>query len=885
MAIINGTAGNDTLSGTSGNDTINGSGGNDVFLAGGASNGGADLIDGGAGTDSIEFRERATSGIVVNFAAGTISGGGSGTINFTSIERVVAGNFNDSLSGNAAAQTLTGQGGADTLWGAGGVDTLWGGSGADTFVFRETGTTNADRISDWASGTDKILLDAAVMSALGANGNFAAGDVRFWSSSSGVAHDADDRIIFNTTTLQVFYDADGNGAGAQQLIATLQTGAVLVATDIAVENGTTGGGGSSGGINGTAGNDSLTGTDGDDTLNGLGGNDTLNGLAGRDRLNGGDGDDTLRDYHNVDLGADDTLDGGLGNDVYDLRSNPFAPHDPVFIDAGGVDTIWSNHDRVLPDGFENLTLFEGAIGTGNALNNVVTTRTNEPHFYLVDGADGNDTLLGGDDPDIFQFAAGSGNYGNDSVNGGHEFDTLSFAGTRSAVTADMRAGTATGGGTSGSGSVTFTNVERIVGSDFGDRLTGHDGLTYTAMSGDLVFTGAMLDGAGGNDTLIGGAAGDRLTGGIGNDNLQGRTGNDTLDGGGGSDRYLFAEAPGAANADSISVFETGSDTIVLDGTAHAGIGASGRFAGGDARFFAGASAHDADDRVIYNSATGQLWYDADGNGSGAAQLIATELGGRPLAATDIEVVDGSSGGTGGGGTSGQLITGTSANDTLTGGPGNDTMNGLGGNDLFVAGANGGNDTIDGGTGTDSIEFRERATSAVIVDFSTGSITGGGSGTITFTGIERVVASNFNDTLNGTVGTQTLTGQSGADSLWGAAGTDTLWGGGGADAFIFREMGTANADRVSDFATGLDKVQLDDSAFSSIGAAGNFASGDGRFWSAPRATTGHDANDRVIYNQTTGNLYYDADGSGAGAAQLIATLQSGAMLAAADITVI
>jgi Ca2+-binding RTX toxin-like protein len=88
VATINGTAGNDTLSGTSGNDTINGLGGNDLFLAGGSSGGGADVIDGGTGIDSIEFRERATSAVVVDFVAGTITGGGSGTISFTSVERV-----------------------------------------------------------------------------------------------------------------------------------------------------------------------------------------------------------------------------------------------------------------------------------------------------------------------------------------------------------------------------------------------------------------------------------------------------------------------------------------------------------------------------------------------------------------------------------------------------------------------------------------------------------------------------------------------------------------------------------------------------------------------------------------------------------------------------
>src|SRR5918992_4805458 len=173
MATINGTSGNDTLSGTEGNDTINGLGGNDLFLAG--STGGNDVIDGGAGSDSIEFRERATSAVVVDFRTGSITGGSSGTISFANVERVLGGNFDDILIGNAAGQNLTGRFGADTLWGAGGVDTLWGGGDGNTFVFRETGTANADRISDWTAGVDTLALDNAAMGALGADGGFVAG--------------------------------------------------------------------------------------------------------------------------------------------------------------------------------------------------------------------------------------------------------------------------------------------------------------------------------------------------------------------------------------------------------------------------------------------------------------------------------------------------------------------------------------------------------------------------------------------------------------------------------------------------------------------------------------------------------------------------------------
>src|SRR5207237_6286894 len=120
-------------------------------------------------------------------------------------------------------------------------------------------------------------------------------------------------------------------------------------------------------------------------------------------------------------------------------------------------------------------------------------------------------------------------------------------------------------------------------------------------------------------------------------------GNDTLSGGTGSDHFIFNVAPGSANAGVVTDFASGTDVIRVDGKVMPAVGASGSFASGDARFYAAAGAnagHDADDRVVYNITTGQLWYDADGNGSGAAQLIATLQGAPTLAATDISVVNG-----------------------------------------------------------------------------------------------------------------------------------------------------------------------------------------------------------------------------------------------------
>ena len=420
---------------------------------------------------------------------------------------------------------------------------------------------------------------------------------------------------------------------------------------------------------------------------------------------------------------------------------------------------------------------------------------------------------------------------------------------------------------------------RIISATEGGTISGLGGNDTLIISGGQNTISAL--GGEGNDTIQGrGSAADHLVGGAGNDLLMGRGDFSTMSGGAGADVFLFDTNPFFGDqGELITDFAPASDTLRLDGRSMAALGASGRFSAGDPRFATNGTgtAQDSSDRVIYNSTTGELWYDANGSGEGEVALIVRLDGAPTLAATDIEVVNGSA-------PSGSVIDGTSGNDTLSGGPGNDTLNGLGGNDLFLAGSTGGADVINGGAGSDSIEFKERATSGVVVDFAAGTITGGSSGTISVTGIERAVTGNFNDSLTGNAAGQTLTGQGGADTLWGAGGIDTLWGGAGADRFIFRETGSANADSVRDWASGSDKVALDNSPMSALGATGNFASGDARF-KANSTGTATDTNDRVVYNTSTGSLYYDADGSGSGAAQLIATFSGNPAVAATDIVVI
>jgi Ca2+-binding RTX toxin-like protein len=135
--------------------------------------------------------------------------------------------------------------------------------------------------------------------------------------------------------------------------------------------------------------------------------------------------------------------------------------------------------------------------------------------------------------------------------------------------------------------------------------------------------------------------------------------------------------------------------------------------------------------------------------------------------------------------------------------------------------------------------------------------------------DLIVGTAGANTLTGNGGVDFMFGGAGADTLNGGAGNDTLSGGIGNDVFVFNSATANNLDTILDFTTGADKIQLSKSIFANLGATGNLT--ENSFWSAAGAVKGNDANDRVVYNTTTGALYYDADGSGSGAYVQIALL--------------
>lgn len=154
------------------------------------------------------------------------------------------------------------------------------------------------------------------------------------------------------------------------------------------------------------------------------------------------------------------------------------------------------------------------------------------------------------------------------------------------------------------------------------------------------------------------------------------------------------------------------------------------------------------------------------------------------------------------------------------------------------------------------------------------------------GANRIDGGTQDDDLFGGSGADTLIGGSGYDELFGGDGNDILrgganndWleGGAGQDQFRFdTALGSGNIDEILDFAVIDDTIALSQSVFSAITAAGTLTAAAFR-----AGTAAQDADDRIIYDQAAGKLYYDADGNGAGAMIQFAQIDPGTELTNAD----
>lgn len=174
-------------------------------------------------------------------------------------------------------------------------------------------------------------------------------------------------------------------------------------------------------------------------------------------------------------------------------------------------------------------------------------------------------------------------------------------------------------------------ADTLRGSKLADKIDG--------LGGDDEIAGRegndTLFGRGGNDRLSGGAGNDKISGGAGNDKLYGGAGKDILTGGSGKDQFVFDTKLATGNIDTVADFSIADDRLLLDHDIFSRLPAGVLKA---SAFIIGTKAADAGDRIIYDSRTGELFYDADGAGKGAAIEIARLDSHLKLTADDFLIV-------------------------------------------------------------------------------------------------------------------------------------------------------------------------------------------------------------------------------------------------------
>jgi Ca2+-binding RTX toxin-like protein len=221
---LRGSAFNDSLAG----DNF------DNIIEGGA---GADRLDGGKAVDTASYAN-AASGVTADLLKSRNNLGDALGDTYKNIENLLGSAFNDTLVGSHADNAIAGGDGDDTIVGNKGIDELTGGLGADTFRFNTT-KDGGDIVTDFVSGTDQIgiLRSGFKIASAVSDVDFAAayfvsgtgGD----GTPSGVLATASGhgQFLFNEATDQLWWDADGTGKAAAVLLATVQNGAHVLATD------------------------------------------------------------------------------------------------------------------------------------------------------------------------------------------------------------------------------------------------------------------------------------------------------------------------------------------------------------------------------------------------------------------------------------------------------------------------------------------------------------------------------------------------------------------------------------------------------------------------------------------------------------------------------
>ena len=759
---------------------------------------------------------------------------------------------------NMGALTIYDSGGTDTfdVAGLGGDQLINLNPGTFSNIMGEVGNVSIARgviieNAKSSSGHDTLIGNDAdnVLDSGAGNDSLAGGAGNDWlipgwgnnSVDGGIGTDTVDYIVgasaFVSVNLALGIAHNQGGAGTDTLISIENVRGTHYADTI---------------IGNDSAND-LEGHQGDDNIDGGGGNDVLFGdvrtgeLFGDDNLIGGAGDDHLDGGR-----GNDRLDGGTGIDTASYRNATsgvivsLALTSAQNTGGGDTDTLISIENLLGSDHNDRLS--------GNSAANV------------LDGGSGADLLIGGGGADILDGGAGADtfvyNASGDSTDASRDHilqfqsgvDKIDLTGLAvSSVSWTQQTDTGTGlpynlvnvvtatGAMSirVNGSVSMSDFiipvpgQTITGTPDEDKLYGGEGAdTISGLgSNDTLFGfggSDVLRGDAGADYVNGGTGDDRLYGGDGNDLLRDSEGSNSLFGEAGDDRIYSGSAADYVDAGS------GNDSVFSgDGDDHlrGGAGEDYMFAGfGNDRLYGG---DDADNLRGYN---------------GDDQLFGEAGDDRLYAGNNDDYVSG--------GIGNDSLFGEADNDRLDGGDGDDYLDGSFGNDQLFGEA--GSDRLRGGAGVDHLDG----------GIDSDSLYGGDANDALFGG-------DGDDFLFGEAGSDTLEGGAGNDYISGGLGSDILSGGAGSDSFRF-DTTLSGIDQILDFSPADDAFSLNRAIFSGIAVNGSLNASAFRL-----GTAAADADDRIIYDQANGRIYYDADGAGGVAQVLFATVTAGTLLSSAD----
>jgi Ca2+-binding RTX toxin-like protein len=673
--IIQGGKGDDDLSGAGGNDKLFGGEDNDFFqgnsFSGAPADAGADIYDGGADADGVNY-EAETGALVIALAAkgaaSKVSGAKNGAANgdtLISIDVIIAGSGDDTLTGNEFDNTLVGNGGDDKLSGGGGNDLLEGfggndllngGSGEDIL----TGGDDHDTVT-YATSASGVYVDLGTG---GQWGDFDFGDGKLVANGDA-AFDTLDSIesligsnfadvlrgnkvamllskidgLKGNDTIFVGYEGETLLGGADTDTIDFSRldlglyGAPFVIVDLSQQgtvNATrtvvTGGNGVTGGfviaefenVVGTVGNDLITGNSGNNVIDGGDGNNTINGGTGgfdtASYATRPDGAivaflDTLKVDH--DTGKQDTLaniDALIGTEYADIF-NASNSAGAFRIDGGAdVDAVKYDQETVgitVTLGKDGASATVAAGAGSNAVGDKLIS------IEYITGSSANDKLTGNN-----LFHQLDGGNGDDTLTGGTGSSTLKGNGGNDIIIASAGANEIYNGGDD-KDTLSFANFAANTSVTVNLAAGSHD---VTGIDNLTIANFEILIGGKGNDTLIGNSASaTNIDGGAGNDTITGGSIVDTLKGGAGNDTFVFVDAN--QGKDNFTDFTNG-DKLQINSTAFSGLPGAGPLP--DASWLvvdAGAAAtNPGHGQFLYNTTTDTLSWDADGVAGGELDI-------------------------------------------------------------------------------------------------------------------------------------------------------------------------------------------------------------------------------------------------------------------------